>query len=855
MAHKGSSLNDFSVIITGILLGLTLPPGLPLWMAAVGAFIAVAPGKMIFGGLGFNVFNPALVGRAFLQAAFPVAMTHYTQVLAPHRFTQFIPSTLAAPFLKPLDTITGATPLMLQKFDHITTDSWTLFLGERAGSSGETCAILILLCGLYLIARKMMDWRIPAAMLLGALLTGAAYHLSNPARYPGPFFILFSGGLMLGAMFMATDPVASPVTPRGMWIYGLLMGLITVLIRFEGGLPKASCIRSSSATRSTAHRQSHPAPHLWRTKTQGGYAMTPVPAQTPGFRMVRLSAPSPSSAESSSSAPTSPPPPASATAPTSAAVGATYAVTATGGASGNPVTFTIDGASTAGACTLSGSTVSFAGAGTCLVDANQAGNTNYASASQIQQSITVGKASQTIVFTSTAPTHATIGGATYAVTATGGASGNPVTFTIDGASTAGACTLSGSTVSFAGVGTCLVDANQAGNANYAAAAQVQQSITVGKASQTIAFTSTAPTSAAVGATYAVTATGGASGNPVTFTIDGASTAGACTLSGSTVSFAGAGTCLVDANQAGNTNYASASQIQQSITVGKASQTIVFTSTAPTHATIGGATYAVTATGGASGNPVTFTIDGASTAGVCTLSGSTVSFAGVGTCLVDANQAGNANYAAAAQVQQSITVGKASQTIAFTSAAPTSAAVGGATYAVSATGGASGNPVTFTIDGASTAGACTISGSTVSFTGAGTCLVDANQAGNANYAAASQIQQSITVGKASQTIVFTSTTPTHAAVGGATYAVTATGGASGNPVTFTIDGASTAAPVRSPALPSASPAPGLASSTPIRRELRTMPPRLKFSSRSPSARRARRSRSRRPRREGRQSVQT
>jgi len=238
MSGKESSLNDFSVIITGILLGLTLPPGLPLWMAAVGAFIAVAPGKMIFGGLGFNVFNPALVGRAFLQAAFPVAMTRYTHVLAPHRFTQFIPSTLAAPFLKPLDTITGATPLMLQKFDHITTDTWTLFLGERAGSSGETCAILILLCGLYLIARKMMDWRIPAAMLLGALLTGAAYHLSNPARCPGPFFILFSGGLMLGAMFMATDPVASPVTPRGMWIYGLLMGLITVLIRFAGGLPE-----------------------------------------------------------------------------------------------------------------------------------------------------------------------------------------------------------------------------------------------------------------------------------------------------------------------------------------------------------------------------------------------------------------------------------------------------------------------------------------------------------------------------------------------------------------------------------------------------------------------------------------
>ena len=247
LAGRETSIGDFSVVITGILLGLTLPPGLPLWMGVVGAFIAVAPGKMIFGGLGFNVFNPALVGRAFLQAAFPSMITSYTPALAMHRFTEFIPTSLAIPFLKAapikdwiaqvrVDGFTGATPLMLQKFEHVTTDPWTLFIGTRAGSAGETSALLILLGGGYLIARKMMDWRIPVAMLLGALLTGGAYYLSNPAKYPSPLFVLFSGGLMLGALFMATDPVASPVTPRGMWIYGLLMGLITVLIRFEGGL-------------------------------------------------------------------------------------------------------------------------------------------------------------------------------------------------------------------------------------------------------------------------------------------------------------------------------------------------------------------------------------------------------------------------------------------------------------------------------------------------------------------------------------------------------------------------------------------------------------------------------------------
>jgi electron transport complex protein RnfD len=216
-------------------------------MGALGAFIAVGPGKMLFGGLGFNVFNPALVGRAFLQAAFPVAITAYTPARALGRFSEFIPSTLAWPLMKAapvadwitrvrIDGFTGATPLMLRKFDHISTDPWSMFLGDRAGSAGETASLLIVLCGLYLIVRKMMDWRLPAAMLLSAALLAQAFHMADAVRYPGPLFVLFSGGLMLGALFMATDPVASPVTPRGMWIYGILMGVMTVLIRFLGGL-------------------------------------------------------------------------------------------------------------------------------------------------------------------------------------------------------------------------------------------------------------------------------------------------------------------------------------------------------------------------------------------------------------------------------------------------------------------------------------------------------------------------------------------------------------------------------------------------------------------------------------------
>jgi electron transport complex protein RnfD len=240
LAGRPSSLSDGSVIITGILLALTLPPGFPLWMTAAGGFVSVALGKMLFGGLGFNSFNPALVGRAFLQASFPVAITGFSRPLLESRFSEFSPSTLAFPFLQParIDAISSATPLTQQKFDHVTTASAPLFFGAVSGSAGETPALLILLCGAYLIVRKMMDWRIPAAMLGAAFLLSGLFYWINPTLYPAPVFTLLSGGLMLGAMFMATDMVGSPVTPLGVWIYGALMGVITVIIRIYGGLPE-----------------------------------------------------------------------------------------------------------------------------------------------------------------------------------------------------------------------------------------------------------------------------------------------------------------------------------------------------------------------------------------------------------------------------------------------------------------------------------------------------------------------------------------------------------------------------------------------------------------------------------------
>ena len=239
LSKKESTVSDWSALITGILLGLTLPPGFPLWMTFCGGVIAIGLGKFIFGGLGYNVFNPALVGRAVLQAAFPVAITTWTPEFLPGRFTTFSVSTFTWPFMTPeVDGMSGATPLAAWKFDNVTMNSSELIMGLTSGSTGETCAILILAGGVYLVVREMMNWRIPVAVLLTVfVLSGILYQVDNSV-YPSPVFMLFSGGLMLGAVFMATDMVASPVTPLGVWIYGAIIGSIVVIIRIWGGLPE-----------------------------------------------------------------------------------------------------------------------------------------------------------------------------------------------------------------------------------------------------------------------------------------------------------------------------------------------------------------------------------------------------------------------------------------------------------------------------------------------------------------------------------------------------------------------------------------------------------------------------------------
>ena len=231
---RRGALGDGSAAITGLLLGLTLPPGFPLWMAFLGGAFAICAGKLVFGGLGQNVFNPALVGRAFLQAAFPVAIT--TWPAPTEAWATLRGDVLALPLMSAAaDTVTAATPLGLMKFEGGTTAVSDLLLGTTGGCIGETSALLILVCGAFLAAKRYLDWRVPVAVFTSVAVLSAILNAVDPA-YPGPLFMLFSGGLVLGAVYMATDMVTSPVTARGAWIFGAGIGALVVVIRVWGGL-------------------------------------------------------------------------------------------------------------------------------------------------------------------------------------------------------------------------------------------------------------------------------------------------------------------------------------------------------------------------------------------------------------------------------------------------------------------------------------------------------------------------------------------------------------------------------------------------------------------------------------------
>ena len=225
---------DGSAIITGVLLAFNLPSSLPLWIVVIGALVAIGIGKMSFGGLGNNIFNPALVGRVFLLISFPVQMTTWP-----------VPNGFAT-----ADAVTGATPLALVKeavkngqavgdtLSSVGITTGNLILGNIGGSLGEVAAIGLLLGFAYVLIRKILSWHIPVAIFATVIVFSGILNLADPAQFAGPVFHLFTGGLMLGAIFMATDYVTSPMTHKGMLIYGVGIGLLTVIIRVFGAYPE-----------------------------------------------------------------------------------------------------------------------------------------------------------------------------------------------------------------------------------------------------------------------------------------------------------------------------------------------------------------------------------------------------------------------------------------------------------------------------------------------------------------------------------------------------------------------------------------------------------------------------------------
>ena len=230
-----STINDGSAILTGLLLAFNVPSNLPVWIIIIGSLVAIGVGKMSFGGLGKNPFNPALVGRVFLLISFPVQMTSWPKAVE-SRFAY-------------LDATTGATPLSILKegvkngeplsslMDQIPEYS-QLFLGNMSGSLGEISAAALVLGGLYLLWKRIITWQTPVSIILTVVAFTGILWMVNPEKYADPLFHLLAGGIMLGAIYMATDMVSSPMTGKGQIIFGVGIGVITVIIRIFGAYPE-----------------------------------------------------------------------------------------------------------------------------------------------------------------------------------------------------------------------------------------------------------------------------------------------------------------------------------------------------------------------------------------------------------------------------------------------------------------------------------------------------------------------------------------------------------------------------------------------------------------------------------------
>lgn len=231
MGRKKSTIADGSAIITGILLAFNLPSNIPLYMIVMGALVAIGIGKMAFGGLGNNPFNPALVGRVFLLISFPAVMTSWPE---PHQLGVYADAVTAATPLNLIGQIAGGNTAAMDQLPALS----AMFMGQTGGCIGEVSTLALLIGFVILLWRRVITWHIPLSILLTvAVLTGIMW-LINPVLYVNPLYHLCSGGLMLGAIFMATDYVTSPMTPKGMIWYGIGIGFLTVVIRYFGSYPE-----------------------------------------------------------------------------------------------------------------------------------------------------------------------------------------------------------------------------------------------------------------------------------------------------------------------------------------------------------------------------------------------------------------------------------------------------------------------------------------------------------------------------------------------------------------------------------------------------------------------------------------
>lgn len=235
LLKTGVTIADGSALITGILLAFNLPAGIPVWMIIVGSLVAIGVAKLSFGGLGFNIFNPALVGRVFLLVSFPVQMTSWPTAVENNTAL--------------VDAVTGATTLGILKegvqFGQTIPElaaaipsGMDMFLGITGGSLGEMSAVALLLGGLFLMVRRVITWHIPVTVLATMAVMTGVFWLIDPGQYADPVIHLLSGGAILGAFYMATDLVTSPVTRKGMVIFAIGIGVITVVIRLFGSYPE-----------------------------------------------------------------------------------------------------------------------------------------------------------------------------------------------------------------------------------------------------------------------------------------------------------------------------------------------------------------------------------------------------------------------------------------------------------------------------------------------------------------------------------------------------------------------------------------------------------------------------------------